>query len=61
MAILKWNNETKHKTKFEITKKLKYAITFQFQISSRNILPINMQETVHNKEETGRYLTVLVL
>ena len=35
--------------KFEITKKLKYAITFQFQILSRNILPINMQETVQNK------------
>ena len=29
--------------------KLKYAITFQFQIVSRNILLINMQETVHNK------------
>ena len=46
MAILKLNNETKHKTRFEITKKLKYAITFQFQIISRNIFPINMQETV---------------
>ena len=61
MAILKWNNETKHKTRFEITKKLKYAITFQFQIISRNILPINMQETAQNKGETGKYLIVLVL
>ena len=29
-----------------ITKKLKYVITFQFQILSRNILLINMQEIV---------------
>ena len=42
-------NRLKNSPKFEITKKLKYAITFQFQIVSRNILLINMQETVHNK------------
>ena len=42
-------NRLKNSPKFEITKKLKYAITFQFQILSRNILLINMQETVHNK------------
>ena len=42
-------NRLKNTPKFEITKKLKYAITFQFQILSRNILLINMQETIHNK------------
>ena len=42
-------NRLKNTPKFEITKKIKYAITFQFQILSRNILLINMQEIVHNK------------
>ena len=42
-------NRLKNTPKFEITKKLKYAITFQFQILSRNIILINMQETIHNK------------
>ena len=42
-------NRVKNTPKFEITKKLKYAITLQFQIISRNILLINMQETIHNK------------
>ena len=42
-------NKVKNTPKFEITKKLKYAITLQFQIISRNILLINMQETIHNK------------
>ena len=42
-------NRVKNTPKFEITKKLKYAITLQFQIISRNILLINMQETKHNK------------
>ena len=41
-------NRVKNTPKFEITKKL-YAITLQFQIISRNILLINMQETIHNK------------
>ena len=42
-------NRVKNTPKFEITKKLKYAITIQFQSLSRNILLINMQETIHNK------------
>ena len=42
-------NRLKNTPKFEITKKIKYAITFQFQILSRNILLINMRETIHNK------------
>ena len=50
-------NRLKNTPKFEITKKLKYAITFQFQILSRNILLINMQETVHNKGKVNTRLS----
>ena len=49
-------NRLKNSLKFEITKKLK-LITFQFQILSRNILLINMQETVHNKGKVNTRLS----
>ena len=49
-------NRLKNSPKFEITKKLK-LITFQFQILSRNILLINMQETVHNKGKVNTRLS----